>query len=115
DPNNIPAALVRLNAAKSHYIGLEMDGALQLPLGFVLSASGMLLEAKFDEGSLFDNRVAFGPTGTVSDKVNIAGNTEPHAPRLSVNYSLAQNIRTSVGWFDWSVGAQTRTKQFMTV
>jgi iron complex outermembrane recepter protein len=115
DPNNIPAATIRLNAAKSHSLGVEFDGTLQLPAGFALNASGMLLDAKFDEGSLFDNRLAFGATGTANDRVDISGNRQPHAPLFSVNYGLSQNIRSPVGWFDWFVMAQTRTKQFMTI
>jgi outer membrane receptor protein involved in Fe transport len=60
--------------------------------------------------------VAFGPTNnSLTDKVSIAGNFLPRAPRFTINYSLAQNIRTGAGWFDWLVSAQTRTKQFMTV
>jgi len=110
-----PASTVRFNAAKSHVAGIEMDGSYDLPFGLVLAASGAFLEAKFDEGELFDNRVAFGPTSSLSDHVSIAGNDLPRAPRLSVNYSLSQNIRTSIGWFDWIASAQTRTQQFMTV
>jgi iron complex outermembrane receptor protein len=118
DPTGLvtqPASTVRFNAAKSHVVGIEVDGSYQLPLGFVLAATGTFLEAKFDEGSLFDNRVAFGPTSSLTDHVDISGNDLPRAPRLAVNYSLAQTIRTSIGWFDWIASAQSRTRQFMTV
>ncbi|HEY4187764.1 MAG TPA: TonB-dependent receptor, partial [Polyangia bacterium] len=110
-----PSSAVRVNAGKSHILGLEFDGAYQLPHGFVISASGTLLDGRIDEGAIFDNRVAYGPTNGPNDKVNVAGKTLPRAPRITVNYALAQNIRVPFGWFDWIVSAQTRSQYFMTV
>jgi len=106
---------LRVNAGKSHILGLEFDGAYRLPYGFVISASGTVLDARFDEGRIFDNRVAYGPTNGPNDKVNVSGKILPRAPRVTVNYSLAQNIKVPFGWFDWIVSAQTRSQYFMTV
>ena len=116
DPNQPPpSSAMRVNAGKSHIYGLEFDTSYRLPLGFVAGVSGLLMDAKFDEGELFDNRVAFGPTNSPSDTVNIKGNRLPRAPRVTLNYSLAETFQTSIGWFDWIVTAQTRSEHFMTV
>ena len=39
----------------------------------------------------------------------------PRSPKITVGYSIGQNISTRVGYFDWVVSAQTRSKYFMTV
>ena len=110
-----PSTALRVNAGKSHVLGLEFDGAYQLPHGFVISASGTFLDARIDEGMIFDSRAEYGPMHTANDKVNVAGKIMPRAPRVTVNYSLAQNIKVPFGWFDWIVSAQTRSQYFMTV
>jgi len=116
DPNGMaPSTALRVNAGKSHVLGLEFDGAYQLPHGFVISASGTFLDARIDEGMIFDSRAEYGPMHTANDKVNVAGKIMPRAPRVTVNYSLAQNIKVPFGWFDWIVSAQTRSQYFMTV
>ena len=45
----------------------------------------------------------------------INGKVLPRSPTFTFNYSLAQNIKTSFGWFDWIVSAQTRTEYYMTI
>ncbi|HEX2657442.1 MAG TPA: hypothetical protein VHU40_04190, partial [Polyangia bacterium] len=55
------------------------------------------------------------PTGAASDKVKIDGKVLPRSPTITLNYSVAQNIKTSIGWFDWIVSAQTRSKYYMTI
>jgi iron complex outermembrane receptor protein len=120
DPTQVgPATALRFNAGKSHIMGLEVNGAWQLGHGFTVSGAGLFMDAKFDDGTepVFDNRVSFGPGSTLapSDRVKIAGNNLPRSPHVTVNYSLSQNIRTDLGWFDWIVGAQTRSSYFMTV
>jgi outer membrane receptor protein involved in Fe transport len=106
---------VRVNAGRSHIIGLDFDAAYRLPLGLMAGVSGLVMDARFDEGELFDNRVAFGPTNSATDRVNIKGNRLPRAPRVTLNYSLSQNFKTSIGWFDWIAAAQSRSDYFMTV
>jgi iron complex outermembrane receptor protein len=114
-----PATAARENIGKSHILGLELDGSYQLPwFGLVLGAAATFLDAKIDQGSIFDNRQAFGPSATENDPnvdhVSVVGNNLPRAPHVTVNYSLAQNIRTGFGWFDWIVSAQSRSQYFMT-
>jgi iron complex outermembrane receptor protein len=46
--------------------------------------------------------------------VSIDGNFLPRASVLTINYSLGQNFNTPVGYFDWLVSAQTKTKYYMT-
>jgi iron complex outermembrane recepter protein len=110
-----PASAVRVNVGKSHILGLEFDTSYRLPLGLVASVAGLIMDAKFDEGQLFDSRVAFGPTNSPDDRVNIKGHRLPRAPRATLNYSLSQNFQTSIGWFDWIATAQSRSEYFMTV
>lgn len=104
---------VRFNAANSRILGLEADITGRLPAGFSASAAVMLLHARFTEGSLADTRVGFD--AATQPIVDIEGNTLPRAPNLALNYSLSQIIETPVGYFDWVVSAQTKTKQYMTV
>lgn len=110
-----PASAVRVNAGKSHILGLEFETSYRLPFGLSAGLSGLLMDARLDEGRLFDNRVAFGPTNSPDDKVNVANKHLPRSPTVTLNYSLAQNIQTPVGWFDWIASAQTRSQYFMTV
>jgi iron complex outermembrane receptor protein len=113
DPNaTTAAAAVRSNAASSRVLGVEMEGAARLPAGFLARASALLLDARFSEGVIADTRVGFGAGDQLP--TNIKDNFLPRSPVLSVNYSLAQTIQTAVGYFDWIVSAQTKTKQYMT-
>ena len=107
---------VRDNVAKARIQGVEIDGSWRMPLGFTVGLNALLLRARAVEGSLFDNRSVFGPSGDPNtDEVDISGKTLPRAPAATVNYSLGQAIPTSVGWFDWVVSAQTRSKSYMTI
>jgi iron complex outermembrane receptor protein len=110
-----PSSAVRVNVGKSHIVGVDFDTSYRLPLGLVIGVSGLVMDARFDEGQIFDNRVAYGPTGSPTDKVNVKDKHLPRAPTLTVNYSLSQNFRTPIGWFDWIASAQTRSEYFMTV
>jgi iron complex outermembrane receptor protein len=116
DPGMAANSAVRSNVAEARIIGVEADATARLPRGLVASVAGTYLHARAVSGALFDNRVAFGPTGGAGvDDVDISGNVLPRAPTWTFNYSLAQQIRTSIGWFDWIVSAQTRTKYYMTI
>jgi len=109
------SSAIRQNAAESIVVGFDFDGAVQLPAGFVVTVAGEIMRSQFTSGGLFDNRSAFGSSGNpLTDKVDVKGNVLPRSPLVTVNYSLQQNIRTSVGWFDWLLSAQTRSKYYMT-
>src|SRR6185436_16966815 len=90
---------VRDNIASARIIGAEFDGAYHLPHGFVVSLAGTFLRARALSGEIFDGRVAFDPTGGASDKVKINGKVLPRSPTVTLNYSIAQNIKTALGWF----------------
>ena len=113
--NQNAAFAVRDNIGRARIIGAEFDGSYRLPYGLVVSLAGTFLHARALEGEIFDGRVAFSPTGGTTDKVKINGKVLPRSPTLTVNYSLAQNIKSAVGWFDWIISAQTRTKYYMTI
>jgi hypothetical protein len=71
------------------------------------------MDAKFRGGSMLrDSRLGWGAGD--SPVVSIDGKFLPRASVLTTNYSLAQNIKTSKGYFDWIISAQTRTKYYMT-
>jgi iron complex outermembrane receptor protein len=113
-PNMVGAPiLVRFNAAESHVLGLEADGSYKLPFGFVVGLQGMLLNAEFDKGEITDSRLGYDIAS--EPIVNVEGHRLPRAPVISVAYSIGQNFTTGMGYFDWVVSAQTRSKYYMTV
>jgi iron complex outermembrane receptor protein len=106
------AASVRSRITPSaRILGIEAEVAARLPLGFLARLSTRLLDARFMEGVIVDDRAdAFGfdrlPT-------KLEGKVLPRAPVLAINYSIAEAIPTAVGTFDWVVSAQTKTKQYL--
>lgn len=117
DPGNVTATgfatAVRSNAAKSRIMGLELEATGRLPFGFVVNGQAQLMSAKFLSGSVLrDSRLGWGAGDSPS--VDIEGNYLPRSSVFTANYSLAQNIKTSKGFFDWIVAAQTKTKYYMT-
>jgi iron complex outermembrane receptor protein len=114
DPSAVPAAtLVRFNAAKSHVLGLEADGSYKLPFGLIAGLQAMFLYARFDDSNVTDSRLGYDVMS--EPVVNLKGHTLPRAPTITVAYSLGQNFSTPIGYFDWVVSAQTRSKYYMTV
>jgi iron complex outermembrane receptor protein len=109
----IAASSVRFNAASSRIFGLEADATARLPLGFALNLAMMLLDARFADGKVADTRLGYG----ASDQpiVQLEGNRLPRAPIASLNYSVGQTIESSVGYWDWLLAGQTKSKQYMTV
>jgi iron complex outermembrane receptor protein len=113
DPTQTPgSAAVRSNAAESRILGLEVDADWRLPAGFTAKAAAALLHAKFTEGEVLDTRQGFGLDD--SPRVSIVDNYLVRSPVLTINYGLSQTIETGIGYFDWLVSAQTKTKQYMT-
>jgi iron complex outermembrane receptor protein len=108
----IGASAVRFNAAEARILGLEIDGDWKLPAGFDAKVSAALLHAKFTEGKVLDVRQGFGVDD--APEVSITGNYLVRSPVLTVNYGLSQTIETGLGYFDWIVSAQTKTKYYMT-
>ncbi len=107
----IAASAVRFNAAEARILGLEIDADWKLPAGFDAKVSAALLNAKFTEGKVLDDRQGFG---LGAPEVSITGNYLVRSPVLTINYGLSQTIETGVGYFDWIVSAQTKTKYYMT-
>jgi iron complex outermembrane receptor protein len=107
---SVAASAVRYNAADSRILGAEFETAARLPASLLARVSALLLHATFTEGQLVDTRLTFG----ADEEGNVSGNFLPRAPVLSINYSLGQTIQTGIGYFDWVVSAQTKTKQYMT-
>jgi iron complex outermembrane receptor protein len=114
DPTMVGApTLYRFNAAKSHVLGLEFDGSYRLPFGLVAGLQAMFLDATFGDSYVTDTRLGYDISS--EPVVNLKGHTLPRAPKISVAYSVGQNFNTVIGYFDWVVSAQTRSKYYMTV
>jgi iron complex outermembrane receptor protein len=113
-PNMVGApTLVRFNAAKSHVLGLEFDGSYKLPFGFIVGLQAMYLYSRFAEGHIADSRLGYDVSS--EPIVDLKGHTLPRSPTISLAYSVGQNFTTTIGYFDWVVSAQTRSKYYMTV
>jgi iron complex outermembrane receptor protein len=84
----------------------------KLPFGFTPRVAALILSAQYLNGRVTDSRLGYGADD--SPVVDLAGKSLPRSPVLSINYSLSQNIETPVGYFDWVVSAQSKTKQYMT-
>lgn len=110
---NQPVSAVRYNAASSRILGLEADWSARLPAYFRAGLAGQFLLAKFTEGTVGDTRIAWEARDMVD--VDLKGNYLTRSPLLTLNVSLGQAIPTSVGYFDWIINSQTKTKYYMTV
>jgi iron complex outermembrane receptor protein len=108
----VAASSLRYNAARSRVLGLEAELTGRLPAGFRAKVAATALDARVVRGKVADTRVGYGAGD--QPVVDLAGNSLPRAPHLSVNYAIGQTIKTSAGDFDWTFSAQTRTKQYMT-
>jgi len=107
-----PSSAMRINAAASRVLGLEVESKARLPAGFTLALAATLLNARFTEGIVNDPRVSYDPAQQTP--VNLNGNFLPRAPVLSLNYGVSQIITARFGYFDWTLNAQTKTKQYFT-
>ncbi len=104
---------VRRNVGSATILGLEANAVAYLPKGFTGRVSMMLLDASFNTARMADTRESWNPDDQTI--VNLKGNSLPRAPNLAISYGIEQNIPTSIGYFDWNVSGQTKTKQYMTV
>ncbi|MFO7178336.1 MAG: TonB-dependent receptor plug domain-containing protein [Pseudomonadota bacterium] len=112
DPEDLPATSVRRNAGDARVLGLEGNVVARLPGGFTGTFGAMVLDARFLGFVVNDTRVDWDPKK--QPKVDLKGKFLPRAPQLSLAYGIAQTIPTSIGYFDWSVSGQTKSKMYMT-
>ncbi|HET9960037.1 MAG TPA: TonB-dependent receptor [Polyangiaceae bacterium] len=106
----------RFNAANSRIWGLEGEVVGFLPLNMQLTTSGLLLDARVssDNSAHIDPRIT-EQCETPRDCGQLTGKFLPRAPALSVNYALSGSINAKFGIFDWTIAAQSRTKQYMSL
>jgi iron complex outermembrane recepter protein len=111
--DGIAASSLRFNAADSRVLGAELDATARLPYGLTANLALMILDPKIVKGKVADTRLGYG----AGDQpiVDLKGQFLPRASRAALNYGLGQTIESAVGYFDWLVSAQTKTKHFMTV
>jgi iron complex outermembrane receptor protein len=113
DGGSPPASSIRYNAASSRVLGLEVDARVKLPLDFLATLQALLMNAEFTEGEVADTRIGFDAQS--QGKFPLEGNKLMRSPTLAINYSIGQTITTGIGYFDWLLMGQTKTKQYMTV
>jgi iron complex outermembrane receptor protein len=110
-----PNSAVRQNAQNITPIyGLDVDATLRLPLGLEAEIHVLLMDAKFQDGTITDYTY---PSNEAAEnwKVDLGGNWLPRVSRFTINYTLSQLIFTEFGSFNWVVQAQTRSKHYMSV
>src|SRR5690606_29860025 len=103
---------VRENTGDARVLGLQADAVGYLPSGFTARASAMLLDARYLGAEVVDTRVSWTPES--QPRTNLEGNLLPRAPQLALSYGIEQSIPTAVGYFDWSLSGQTKSKMYMT-
>lgn len=114
DPNcqRGQATSVRRNVGDARILGIDADLRAQLPSGFTGRLAAAFLDARFLGADVTDTRISWDPTQ--QPKVNLKGNFLPRAPQLALSYGIEQTIATPVGYFDWSLSGQTKSKMYMT-
>jgi iron complex outermembrane receptor protein len=103
---------VRKNTGAARIQGLDVEAVAHLPAGFTGRISGALLNARFLGSDVADTRVSYDPAQ--QPVVNLKGKFLPRAPLLGLTYGLEQTIPTTIGYFDWALSGQTKSKMFMT-
>jgi iron complex outermembrane receptor protein len=104
------ATTLRQNAADPNIYGLDLDLAYALPGGLTAELHALLLDARYGETLVTDNRV-----GVANYQVDIDGNWLVRASPYVLNYALSQLIFTPQGSFNWVVQGQTVGKHYMSV
>ncbi len=106
------ANTVRANTGDARVVGLQATAAGYLPNGLTGRVSAMLLDARFVGAEVVDTRVS--SNASEQPKTNLEGKFLPRAPQLALSYGISQNIPTVIGYFDWSLSGQTKSKMYMT-
>lgn len=103
---------VRGNDADARVLGLQIDAVGYLPRGLTGRASLTLLDARFLNANVVDTRLS--RTTSEQPRLSLDGNFLPRAPQVAMSYGIAQVIPTDLGYFDWAVSGQTKSKMYMT-
>jgi iron complex outermembrane receptor protein len=103
---------VRKNTGDARIFGLDLEALAHLPAGLTARVAGALLNARFLGAVVADTRVTYD--GGAQPIVNLRGKFLPRAPVLAMTYGLEQTIPTTLGFFDWAVSGQTKSKMYMT-
>src|SRR5690606_29771750 len=106
------SSTVRENTGDARVLGLQADAVGYLPSGFTARGSVMLLDARYLGAEVVDTRVSWDAAS--QPRTNLEGNFLPRAPQLARSYGIEQNIPTAIGYFDWSLSGQTKSKMYMT-
>ncbi len=106
------ANTVRANTGDARVLGLQGNAVGYFPRGLTGRVSAMLLDARFVGAEVADTRVS--SNALEQPRTNLEGNFLPRAPQLALSYGISQNIPTVIGYFDWSLSGQTKSKMYMT-
>jgi iron complex outermembrane receptor protein len=114
DPNckRGQSSSVRRNVGNARILGIDADLTAHLPSGFTGRLAAAFLDARFLGAEVTDTRISWDPTQ--QPKVNLKGNFLPRAPQVALSYGIEQSIPTPVGYFDWSLSGQSKSKMYMT-
>lgn len=115
DTQGGPSAAVRQNAPDTTgMLGLDLDVNLRLPAGLEAEAHLLVMDAKFNDGTLVtDTRIS--NVASENYEVDLGGNWIPRVSRYTLNFALSQLIFSPVGAFNWVVQGQTRSQHYMSV
>jgi len=108
-PNAVTNLVFSDNSADANIIGLELDGAMNLPAGFNLGWNLSYLDSEFTDSALYDDRSAM--------VVSIDGNQLPQTSKYNANLRLGQTLGLnwgSVTSADWTLNLLWRSKFYLT-
>jgi iron complex outermembrane recepter protein len=102
---------VRKNVGNARVLGLDFEVKKKFPLGFGGRVAGVLMDARFLGASVTDTRASWDPAQ--QPQISLKDKMLPRAPNLSITYGVDQRIKSEVGYFNWNISGQTKSKMYM--
>jgi iron complex outermembrane receptor protein len=105
-----------VNIADSRILGLELEGTVGLPAGFVLSGNLLLLDTEIDDGTVSDVRATNFGNLAATPNAELSGNDLPLAPKLTAILKLQQELELgSWGALDWQILGNYKSSYFLSI
>ena len=114
-PNTSGFSLLNENVADASIFGLELDGSINLPNGFNLSARASFLDTEVESGELADVRGQDFSLSPSAVNINLAGNKLPLASDFQLILKLQQEFELFNGYADWQILANYRSDYFLSI
>lgn len=109
------SSLLNLNVANSRVLGIEAEGSVNLPAGFVVSGNVLYVEPEVEDGSIADIREQNFGDPSATPVADLKGNRLPNVSKLTLIGKVQQVIDAGFGRFDWQVLANYRSNYFLSV